>query len=619
MKLSEKQKEILATDGHLLVTGGPGSGKTTISILKAAQVAEAGLRPSQEILFLSFARATISRVIEAIENENDIAPAIKRRIHVETYHSFFWRLLNAHGYLLGLPHPLAILTPAGEAIALSTIRNSFEAEKKLSPEQKADKRTQVQQERERQALTEGRVCFDLFARYVADLLERSERLRKLIAIRYPLVALDEFQDTNADQWRVVRQLGKESTLMALADPEQRIYDWIGADPARLDQFRAEFTPAEVDMQGDNHRSTGTDILLFGNDVLTGKFTKKQYVGIQLSTYPANEHQAYTTLITTTYAIRKRLVDSTQKGWSLAVLVPTKKMTRLVSDAFREPPEKLTPIHHLASIDLDAAILAAEIVSYLLQPHSLFHLERFVDLMCNYFHGKGGDDPSKTDLAQADSIRKAFAKYREKKAAGHAVPANSIMVAMVASYEASRAVSLTGDPEKDWVAIRKALDGGPCTRLKGIAIEVRNIRLLERGTQLRQELSQNWRDFGAYNDALSITQQAFVREHFSTQSKPEEGVIVMNMHKAKGKQFDEVIIFEGWPRYVKREIVANPDRIVRGNDRKNADSQSRQNMRVSITRGKKTTTILTPDKDPCVLLPRLIANAIPQLAVFHSYR
>ena len=601
MKLSKKQKQIFAAEGHLLVAGGPGSGKTTISILKAAQAAETGLRPSQEILFLSFARATISRVIEAIENEHDIDPVIKRRIHVETYHSFFWRLLNAHGYLLGLPRSLAILTPSGEAIALSNIRNSFVAEKKLTSEQKIDKRAQVQQERERQARTEGRVSFDLFARYVADLLERSDRLRKLIAIRYPLIVLDDFQDTNADQWRVVRQLGREATLMALADPEQRIYDWIGADPARLDQFRVEFMHTEVDMQGDNHRSDGTDILLFGNDVLKGKFTKNEYVGIEINTYPANENQAFTTLITTTYAIRKRLVASKQKGWSLAVLVPTKKMTRLVSDAFREPPDKLTPIHHMASIDLDAAILAAEIVSYLLQPPSFFHLEGFIDLICNYFRGKGGDDPSKTDLAQADSIRKAFAKYRDKKSAGQAVPANSIIVAMVASYEAACAAVLTGDPEKDWVSIRKVLDSGPCTRLKSIAIEVRNIRLLERGTQLRQDLSQNWRDFGGYKDALAITQQAFVREHFSTQSKPEQGVIVMNMHKAKGKQFDEVIIFEGWPRYFKKEIVANPDRIVHGNDRKNADTQSRQNMRVSITRSKKTTTILTPDKDPCVLL------------------
>ncbi|MDM7000518.1 UvrD-helicase domain-containing protein, partial [Klebsiella michiganensis] len=127
MQLTEKQLEIMAAEGHLLVTGGPGSGKTTVSILQAAQIAEQRLRPGQKVLFLSFARATVSRVVEAIEYEQQIPREQKRRIDVETYHSFFWRILKAHGYLVGLPRRIDILTPPTEAIALSDIRSGYAA------------------------------------------------------------------------------------------------------------------------------------------------------------------------------------------------------------------------------------------------------------------------------------------------------------------------------------------------------------------------------------------------------------------------------------------------------------------------------------------------------------
>lgn len=600
MELTKGQLDVMEANGHLIVTGGPGSGKTTISIIKAAQIAEQHIRPGQKILFLSFARATVSRVVEAIEYEQKIPPATKRLIDVDTYHAFFWRVLKTHGYLIGLPRRLAILTPPGEAIALSGIRSNFPA-KNLSDQQKTTKKDAEAAERARLAADEGRICFDLFAPYVGNILHSSERIRRLVAAMYPVIILDEFQDTNEKQWRAIQALGGFCRLIALADPEQRIYDWIGADPARLDHFRGAFTPTEVDLSTDNHRSAGTEIAIFGNDILTGKFRQQEYKGIAFDVFDSFHGPAMTKLVTTIYAARQRLIAQGIDNWSLAILVPTKKMTRLVSDALRQPPAGMAEVPHTAAIEMEAAILAAEIIALLMQPAMDYrHFEQFIDLTCNYFQGKGGGEPTQGALKEATNIRKAYEELLAYRVAGKAIRKNSVLVNMLAVYEQARALLLTGEPDKDWRAVRDVLESGACNRLKEIAEAVKNIRILDRGTQLRQQLSQDWRDSGGYRNALTITRLAFVQEHFSTNAKPESGVIVMNMHKAKGKQFDEVIIFEGWPVKRKGQPPYNADRIVRYNSRGQINDQARQNLRVSVTRGKRQTTILTPKGDPCVL-------------------
>lgn len=295
------------------------------------------------------------------------------------------------------------------------------------------------------------------------------------------------------------------------------------------------------------------------------------------------------------------LTGTQKE-TVAVLVPTKRLMRQVSDVFRNPLASMPPIPHTAAIDMDGPILAAEVIAYLLQQvPGAIGLEACVDLICAFYRGKNGDGPTKRDLAEADAVRKAFDKCAEKEAAGLPLPAKSIFHAICDAVDTTRALSLTGDPDSDWVAVRKVLEESACPRLKEIAGEVHNIRLLERGTVLRQNLSQEWRTSGAYRSALAITRQAFVQEHFATASRPERGVIVMNMHKAKGKQFDEVIIFEGWPRFAGRKIVSNPDRILRNNMVTGDLGQARQNFRVSVTRARIQTTVLTPRVDPCLLL------------------
>ncbi|WP_331852829.1 UvrD-helicase domain-containing protein [Cereibacter sphaeroides] len=582
--------------------GGRGQGRQRSLFTKRPELPRGICDQVSRSCFSVFARASVSRVVEAIEYEQQIPRQLKSRIEVETYHSLFWRLLKTHGYLVGLPRRLTILTPPNEAIALSAIRLGFGADSALSDAERAAKHAAENTERRRLAEQEGRVCFDLFETYVGDLFTRSERLRRLFATMYPVVILDEFQDTNAAQWRIVEAIGQFSRLIALADPEQRIFDFIGADPERLNHFREKFAPVEVDFGTTNHRSAGTEIGPFGNDILKGTFQKSSYVGIDCQVFEPYPDAAMSKLVTTTYAARGRLVAGGKADWSLAVLVPTRKITRLVSDSFRSPPGGMAPVVHTAVVEIDAAILGAEIVAHLLQtPKDSKHFGHLIELLCSYYRGKGGEKPTSGALKQADDLAKAHEKWNAALASGKTPNAKSIIKAVSTVYESARAAVLTGDPDKDWRTIRAVLEGGPCPRLREVGSEVRNIRILERGSQLRQSLTQDWRDHGAYLNALEIVRQAFVQDHFATGIKPETGVVIMNMHKAKGKQFDEVIIFEGWPVIRNRKIIANPHRIVRDNDRKHIADNVRQNFRVSVTRGRQKTTILTPKADPCVLL------------------
>lgn len=599
MKLSKEQNMVMNSAGHLLVTGGPGSGKTTISIQKAAKIVECNLLSQQTVLFLSFARASVSRVLETLENEQNIPSEVKGRIKIETYHSFFWRIIKTHGYLIGLPRRLDIMTPPNEAIALSAIRRRYSA---LNEQEKKIKLRPLEEKKQHKlAMKQGTVCFDLFAPFVNELLNGSKRLQRLLAIMHPFIILDEFQDTNPNQWGVVSALGISGHLIALADPEQRIFDFIGADPKRLEHFRNTFSPTEINFGTANYRSVGTEITNFGNDIVSGNFQKKSYKGIYLVHYYPSSTRAMLALLNTTKEALKRLTTSDNKKWSLAILVPTKRLTRQVSDNLRKPIDGTKPITHNAILEFEAVILASEIIAYLLQQDFTDgYNDVFVNLICNYFQGKKGNKPTKGALDKAKQIRQSYQdlclSVKEKKN----IKKNSIINKILAINKNAHAIKLTGAPDKDWLAMRSLMENGTSIPLKEVGNELRNFRLLERGEQLRQDLSQDWLNNGSYTNALAIVRQALAQNYLSMNTNLENGVVVMNMHKSKGKQFDEVIIFEKWPFSRKGEYI-NYDRIVRYNKRSEINDSSKQNFRVSVTRSRQRTTILTPKNNPCVLL------------------
>jgi len=155
IQLCDKRKEIVAHEGHLLVLGGPGSGKTTVALLKAQRRFKT-LLTGQEILFLSFSRAAVRQVL--LRCKEILTPAERHAVTVKTYHSFCLEMLESHGRLLRAA-PVVFVYPGDERLQKSGFAGDWAVEQF------------------RLATEESRFCFDLFAAGTATLLERCAALR----------------------------------------------------------------------------------------------------------------------------------------------------------------------------------------------------------------------------------------------------------------------------------------------------------------------------------------------------------------------------------------------------------------------------------------------------------
>ena len=166
-------------------------------------------------MFLSFSRAAVRQISDRVAEH--LPRAVRDRLEIRTFHAFFMDFVRAHGPLL-TGTPAVFLPPDAENTRKADHDGDWDAEA-------------------RDLARRGTYVFDQLAPVAATLLERSPALRRLYSSRYPLVIVDEFQDTNLDQWRVIQALAEGSTIICLADPDQRIFeDFIpGVDEARLQQ------------------------------------------------------------------------------------------------------------------------------------------------------------------------------------------------------------------------------------------------------------------------------------------------------------------------------------------------------------------------------------------------
>lgn len=573
MELSEHRQALLATDEDIIVLGGPGSGKTTIALLKADREIRVGkLLSGQRILFLSFARATIARVAQQAAKLLSLGG--RDRLEINTYHGFTWNLLRSHGYLMREGRSIQLLPPPEAAARLSEIEGD---EERL-------------QEKRRLFREEGLLHFDLFAEIAGLLLTRSKSLCQIICDAYPIIILDEFQDTNQEEWEFIRALGVHSTLIALADAEQRIYEFRGADPKRIGEFIEQFTPTAFDFGTENHRSKGTDIADYGNDLLTGANKGKAYNDVKVTKYGyyAGKNQHFP-LKTTLIASLKRQLEKEKEDWSIAVLVPTKKMMLQVSDYLSTNSDNLPSLHHDVALDTEAPALAAVLIASLLEgaPTAAEIAQRLLNDLCTHIRGrKGNTQPNQGELGLVGALGNFLQSGSIRGAKRKRIVETAKLLG-----EQRFELELSGDPAEDWLSIRDMLSVCGVQEYIQIADDARFLRLLHKGATLRSRLNELWRKSGSYLGAASAVRDALVEEHFSASLKEWRGIHVMTIHKSKGKEFSEVIIYEG----------LHSGKIVwQGADDRKA-AQAKLTLRVGVTRAMQRTSILTPISDPCSFL------------------
>ena len=270
--------------GPCLVLAGAGSGKTRVITHKIARLLEAGYAPGQ-IAAITFTNKAAQEMRERAKSL--IGPRAAKNLVVSTFHSLGVRILRAEGERLGLKQQFSILdsddvlgvlkdtgATSDNNLArrwqwtISLWKNQGLGSDRVEP-QNDDERVaqQVMKRYEERLAAYQAVDFDDLIGLPHKLLQRDAEARAKWqdTLRYLLV--DEYQDTNAIQYEMLKLLaGERAMFTAVGDDDQSIYGWRGATIDNLRRLPAEYPQLKVIPLEQNYRSTG-HILRAANAVI----------------------------------------------------------------------------------------------------------------------------------------------------------------------------------------------------------------------------------------------------------------------------------------------------------------------------------------------------------------
>ena len=291
MELNPAQAEAVHTlSGPLLVLAGAGTGKTRVVTYRIAELIRRRTPPDR-ILAVTFTNKAADEMQQ--RSAAILGKRLPRKPEISTFHSLCVRILRRHITQLGYPAAFAIYDRGDqEGVARTVLREIKAAEGLLRPgellwfigrwktacvrpEQAA---ALAQSDKEHLAASgyrryqkalqaAGAVDFDDLLLCVEQLFTRFPKVRAAEAARFDHLLVDEYQDTNGSQYRIVKALaGGHRNLCVVGDDDQSIYGWRGAEVAHILGFKKDWPDAKIVRLETNYRST-REIVAWANRLI----------------------------------------------------------------------------------------------------------------------------------------------------------------------------------------------------------------------------------------------------------------------------------------------------------------------------------------------------------------
>ncbi len=356
----QQQQAVTASDGPVLVLAGPGSGKTRVLTHRVAWlVLEKNVAPWR-IMAVTFtnkaAREMRDRLVKMLGAEQ------AHRLTLGTFHATCARILRRDGEAIGIPRDYAIFDADDQVVLVRrTLKELNIDEKRYSP---ASVHAAISRAKNELIAVEayqprsyfGEIVRRVYARYQEqlrashaldfdDLLIETVRLFRehadILAAyqeRYLHVLVDEFQDTNMVQYLLLRQLaGRHRNLFVVADEDQSIYMWRGADYRNIARLRQDHPDLVTYLLEQNYRSNQTILdvaqaIIRHNPERTEKklFTKRGK-GPRVFVHEAYDQEDEAEFVVQTVVALTRAREA--EPGHFAVMYRTNAQSRALEDAF----------------------------------------------------------------------------------------------------------------------------------------------------------------------------------------------------------------------------------------------------------------------------------------------